>query len=90
MEYLVSGTPMLGYKLEGIPTEYYNYFYTINDLDEIALIDILSKVLSLPQKELNKKAKEAYDFIMKNKIAKIQVKRIIKFISENDYENSTN
>lgn len=84
MEYLVSGTPMIGYKLEGIPEEYYGYFYTVDGLDEESLIDVIQKTLSLPQEILNEKARKAYNFVIQNKTAKMQVKRIIDFISKDN------
>ncbi|MBR4853823.1 MAG: glycosyltransferase [Alistipes sp.] len=84
MEYLVSGTPMIGYKLEGIPEEYYDHFYTVDELDEGSLIGVIQKTLSLPQDILNEKAEKAYDFIMQKKTAKMQVKRIIDFISKDN------
>ena len=80
VEYLSSGTPMIGYKLEGIPEEYFNYYYTIDSLSEEDLVHTLDAVLSLPQDELDKKAHSAYKFIMENKTAEKQVKKIIDFI----------
>lgn len=76
-----SGTPMIGYKLEGIPIEYYDNYYTIDDLDENSLSDTIKSTMALSQEELNAKARKAYDFVMKNKTAKIQVKRILDFVS---------
>jgi glycosyltransferase involved in cell wall biosynthesis len=81
MEYLSSGTPMIGYKLDGIPSEYYEHYYTINDLSEKTLIETLEYLMSLPQEELNEKARIAHQFVMENKTTQKQVKRIIDFIS---------
>lgn len=82
MEYLSSGTPMIGYKLKGIPSEYYNYYYTIEDSSDDTLVKTLEYVLSLPSSELKSKADMAFDFVMNNKTANIQVKKIIDFISK--------
>ena len=81
MEYLSSGTPMIGYKLEGIPSEYYDYYYTIDDLSEDSLINTIEYVLSLPKSELETKACSAFKFIMTNKTAHVQVKKIIDFLN---------
>ena len=81
IEYMASGTPMIGYKLEGIPVEYYENYYTIDELDEKSLSDTINVTMALPQEELNLKAKKAYEFVMKNKTAYIQVKRILDFVS---------
>lgn len=83
MEYLVSGTPMIGYKLEGIPEEYFSYYYTVNNNDEEELVSRLLEVLTKPQEELNNMASSAYNFINSNKSAKIQVSKIIDFLRYN-------
>lgn len=82
MEYLSSGTPMIGYKLDGIPSEYYDYFYTIDDSSEKSLRNTIVKVLSLPQEALDEKAFAAHQFIESHKTSKIQVKKILDFLSE--------
>lgn len=82
MEYLASGTPMLGYKLDGIPEEYYNYYYTIEHLDTDSLSVKIQEVLSYPQADLNKKAKDAHRFIFQQKTSKVQTKKIVDFIKK--------
>jgi len=81
MEYLSSGTPMIGYKLEGIPSEYYDYYYTIDDLSEGTLISTIEYILSRPLSELETKARSAFNYIMNNKTAEAQVKKIIDFMN---------
>ena len=80
IEYLSSGTPMIGYKLEGIPEEYYKHYYTIDDIEESCLIRTIEEVMSLSQEELNKRALNAFNFIMENKTSEKQIKRIIDYI----------
>lgn len=80
MEYLSSGTAMIGYHLEGIPLEYYPYFYTPEDLSINALTRLIEKKLTSSQKELNKMAKAAKEFIISNKTPKTQVGKIIDFL----------
>lgn len=80
MEYLSSGTPMIGYKLDGIPKEYYSYYYTIEDTDEETLISTLNEVLTKSSLELNEKAMSAYNFIFREKSAKAQAAKILNFI----------
>ena len=82
MEYLISGTPMIGYKLEGMPDEYFNYFYTIDELGIKSLSNKLDEVLSLSSRTLNLKAFEAYNFIMENKTSAKQVAKILDFIKK--------
>ena len=80
MEYMASGTPVLMYKLEGIPNEYFNYSYTIDDLSVGGLAYSLRTILSKSEEELSRKGKKAKDFIMNNKSAKYQIRKILKFL----------
>lgn len=80
MEYLASGTPMLGYKLEGIPSEYYKYYFIIDDHSLQGLSSRLRDVLLLPQSSLDEMATSARSFILKNKNAKKQMERVLNFL----------
>lgn len=80
MEYLTSGTPMIGYKLIGIPSDYYDYYYTIESEGINLLAHKIEEVLLLPQPVLNRKAKEAFDYIVNNKTSKMQTAKIINFL----------
>lgn len=79
IEYLTSGTPMIGYKLKGIPDEYYKHFYSPEDDSVEELAKLIEKVLSKPQEELDNFAYQAWSFVVENKRAKNQVKKIIEF-----------
>lgn len=81
MEYLLSGTPMIGYRLDGIPHEYFEYFYNIEDLSEGALIKTIQTVASIPCEELRQKGISAYNFIMSQKTSHCQVKKILDFLT---------
>lgn len=76
MEYLVSGTPMIGYKLEGIPSEYYKYFYIPHDESVEALAEVITETLHLPQEELDQRALESWRFINEKKTAKQQISKL--------------
>lgn len=82
MEYLASGTPMLGYKLEGIPEEYFDYFFTMDELSTKSLASKIEYVLKLPVDELKEMGEKSKQFIFNMKNAKVQVGRIIKFIQQ--------
>ena len=81
MEYMKSGTPMLGVKLSGIPEEYYKHMYTMESGDEN---DILQSIKSIFDKEnesnRRKKGLEAKKFVEENKNNKYQARRILNFI----------
>lgn len=81
MEYMMSGTPMIGYRLDGIPKEYYNYFYIPEDFSIESLRDKITEVLSLSPSVLYRKAKEAQEFLINNKTSTIQVRRVVDYLS---------
>ena len=79
IEYLVSGTPMIGYRLVGITEDYYEHFYIPLDESTVALAELITEVLHLPQLELDCKSLKAWNFIMTQKTAKQQVKKMLDF-----------
>lgn len=85
IEYLVSGTPMLGYHLEGIPAEYYNYFYTPENYSIEALAKKIKEIFGLSEEERNKFGREAESFIMNQKNPEVQIKRVINFLCANEF-----
>lgn len=82
IEYLSSGTPMIGYKLEGIPDDYYNYYFTIDDLSIESLTQKIEYVLDLDKETLLAMALNAQKYIVQKKNAYIQMKRILTFLCE--------
>jgi glycosyltransferase involved in cell wall biosynthesis len=82
MEYMSSGTPMIGTKLPGIPKEYFNYMFVFDNISVEHVSEKLKYILSLPDKELQKMGKNARDFVFKNKNNIIQAARIVDFSLE--------
>ncbi len=80
IEYLVSGTPMIGYKLEGIPSDYYKYFYIPHDESLEALAEAITETLHLSQEELDQRALESWRFITETKTAKQQIKKMLNYL----------
>ncbi|NMD38693.1 MAG: glycosyltransferase family 4 protein [Christensenellaceae bacterium] len=76
MEYLLSGKPVLCYKLEGISAEYDDHFYYIGD----DLADSILEILNLNDAEKAEKAKKAKAFVLENKNAEAQSKKIVDLI----------
>ena len=83
IEYMQSGTPLLTSRLEGIPDEYYQYVYVIDEVDEVHLADKLREIFADDGfATIGTKARE---FIENNKNEMVQAKRIIELIrSENN------
>ena len=80
IEYMASGSPMLSYRIDGIPDEYYKYIYTVNDLDGESLTDAILRVFSLGEKALAEQGKAAKLFIYQNKGSKAQTRRVLDFV----------
>lgn len=80
MEYLLSGTPVLMYRLQSIPKEYDDYLYYIDENKENDLQNKLESLCKIDSKELEKNGDLAKDFLLKEKNNIIQCKKIIDFI----------
>lgn len=80
MEYFASGTPVLMYKLQGIPEEYYSYCYTIEGASVDEFKECLRNVLSIEEQERTALGNKAREFILTEKTSCLQVKRILKFL----------
>ncbi len=79
MEYMLSGTPVLMTKLPGVPDEYYEFVYTIKDESVDGVACILNEIINDPHFE--DKGKNAQQFVLNNKNALVQSKKILSFIT---------
>ena len=80
MEYFASGTPVLMYKLQGIPEEYYSYCYVIDGFSVDEFKECLRNVLSIEEQERTALGNKARVFILTEKTSCLQVKRILNFL----------
>lgn len=80
MEFMVSGTPLITTRLPGMPIEYYNYVYLIEDETVAGIRLILESVISKSNQELNNFGLKAKNFVLENKSNVMQVKRILTFL----------
>lgn len=87
MEYMVSGTPTLTTKLPGMPKEYNEFVYLIENETVEGLSQILRDVLSKPREELHKKGLKAKEFVLREKNNVIQAKKILGMIQKFQGEN---
>ena len=81
IEYMASGTPMIGYRLPGIPEEYYKYIYEVAEEDN-GLAICLKKVMMLSEQERNQVGLLAKNFIQNEKNATKQCAKILKLIEK--------
>lgn len=82
MEYMVSGTPVLMYWLDGMPEEYRDYAYFVPDNKASALGDSLEKILTLPEEERRQRGKDAREFMRGAKNGKAQARRILDLLDQ--------
>lgn len=83
LEYLSSGIPFVAYKLDGIPDEYNEYINYVEDNSIETLKNKIENVLLDEFDSYKRKAKNGVDFVLKNKSAISQVKKIVDMCSNN-------
>ena len=89
MEYMISGTPVLTTKLPGMPEEYNDYVFLIEDETKDGIKKELDNILKKTDAELNTFGKKAQKFVKQNKNNCIQAQKIIDFVMKHD-GNSNN
>ena len=77
---MASGTPMAGYRLPGIPDEYYNYIYEIPE-SKNGLCDELKMIMQMTEQQRNEMGLRASEFIRREKNAKVQCRKIMDLIN---------
>lgn len=82
MEYMVSGTPVLTTKLPGMPREYDDYVYLIEEETVEGLKDTLINVLNNSKEELFNKGLMAKQFVLNKKSNVTQTKKIINMLGD--------
>lgn len=81
MEYMVSGTPILTTKLAGIPDDYEPYIYTFDEETVEGYERTLRNVLNKSEGELRAFGAAAQRYILDNKNATVQVKKVLKMVN---------
>ena len=81
LEYMSSGTPMLAYKLAGVPDEYDSYYYQI-PTKENGMEDALRSAMLLSDNERNTMGASARAFVRDGKSPEIQCKKIIALLNQ--------
>ena len=87
MEYLASGRPVIGYKLDGIPEEYDPYIQYVADNSLQALQEKLLEVCALPAEKRRQIGENAREFILTKKNPKVMCARIVDMWAENGQKN---
>ena len=84
IEYMASGTPFLTTDLPGIPAEYKDYIFTIEDNCVDNVKTGIEKVLSLTTQERDAFGERAQKFVLENKNKYVQSKQIADFLDKLD------
>ncbi len=80
LEYMTAGTAVLSTRIGGIPDEYFEYIYTIENEDVKAISAKIEEILNLPIEELEEKGKKGQVFAIEKKNCQKQTKDIIDFL----------
>lgn len=80
MEYMVSGTPALMTRLPGMPEEYLEYVYILEDESIEGMAGKLKEVLNFSQNENMEKGRKAKEYVLKEKSNKNQAERVMKWL----------
>lgn len=81
MEYMLSGTPMLAYKLDGIPSEYDDFYFHIES-GEKGFVSSLKRTMDMESAEREKMGRNAQAFVLNCKGPRVQAKKIIGLLEE--------
>ncbi len=80
MEYMLSGKPVLMYKLDGVPDEYDQYLYYFDSSSPKDMASRIIEVCEKPKLELKSIGREAKKFVLENKNSEVQAKKILDMI----------
>lgn len=81
MEFLASGKPVIGYRLDGIPDEYENYIFFVENNTVQALSDMLLTVCEKSEKEKKEIGESGKKFVLEQKSAEVQCKKIMNLFA---------
>lgn len=80
LEYLSSGTPLVAYKLDGIPDEYDEYINYVADDSVDSLANKIMEICELPREARYEIGRKARSFVIEEKNAKRQTKKILDLL----------
>ena len=78
VEYMLSGTPLLTTKLEGIPEEYYSCCHTVSERDADKIAEKIDLILA--EYNENDIGEKAQRFVMEQKNARTQAGKLLEFL----------
>lgn len=82
MEYMVSGTAVFTTNLPGMPEEYKQYVYLIDNETVDGICEAFKNIAELKEEEVIQKGRKAREFVLSEKNNRVQTKRIIDIVNE--------
>lgn len=82
IEYMLSGTPLLTTRLPGIPKEYFQYTFSAADNGVEELTQGLGCAMACSPETLENMGNRAREYIVREKNARRQAARVIRFLEE--------
>ena len=80
MEYMLSGKPVVMYKLDGIPDEYDRYLTYVTEDDAASFADAMMKTCELSSKERDEIGNMAKDYVAEKKNSVAQTEKILNLM----------
>lgn len=84
MEYMSTGTPVLTTVLPGMPREYHDYVYLLEDESAEGIARKLTELMALPEEELFQKGMAGRDFVLNTRNNVIQAKKILDMLEKTE------
>lgn len=81
-EYMATGTPVLSFDIAGIPKEYLQYLFVVQEEKMEALANSIEETLKLDRKTLRDRGNAARMFVVNNKNTKTQCLKMWKFVAD--------
>lgn len=78
---MVSGTPVLTTDLPGMPQEYKDYVFIMEDYSHEGIKNKLTEISNMDKKELNEVGIRAREFVLNKKNNTVQASRIVEMIN---------
>ena len=78
MEYMVSGRPVLMTGLEGMPVEYHEHVWLLEDETVEGMASALKRIYEKAPSELSEKGQKAREFVLNNKNNAAQAQRLVR------------
>ncbi|MBE6598930.1 MAG: glycosyltransferase family 4 protein [Ruminococcaceae bacterium] len=82
MEYMTSGTAVLGAKLPGMPKDHHPHMYLLEDESAEGIANALKKINALPKEEVWEKGKRAREFVLREKNSVKQAEKVLGLIEK--------